>query len=474
MGRSTIVQASVLLAKSDAIAVLILRITTATGAGIAIIQCQIGLTTTIFQWHDERGSDPAVSTAGAPSATNEFSGDDSVADLDDLQHDTSFVQLDSDAGPQVGDANVPLVRPRGPGRPATSTKAHNIRRREQYALARASGSGAEVPLTRGVGRPRSSKNATAMRRNQLKDEHKVAESAMRDVVNKVPGAEAALTAALQTAVGRKAFPVLAKSYQEKSTAQAVVSAVAGALSELSQSRFQNTKTEASAAAVAAAPASRGQLVAAGANLGASASSSSCSSESGQTVKVGKPLPEATSQPASLPPVLGSERRGVRAGKSAGANNSAVKMPLVARTLRGASALQTWHEHLASARLRAQGLLPPERAGARRCGAAKRVGPEATERARGRSHDACPDAGADRGLLRREHQRVQWSRAQDAAAVMSRTELLKRFFALLPQLLRAKAAAHSELSPPREAIHRAAGQHAGCAARSGAKGLRRAA
>jgi hypothetical protein len=229
-------------------------------------------------WRNERGSDLAVSTAGAPSATNEFSGDESLADLD------------PDPGPQLVDARVPLVRPRGPGRPATSTQACNVRRRERRAAARVAGSGVDGRVKRGVGRPRTGQSAAALRRNQLNDECKVAERAMRDVASKVPGAEAALTAALQTPGGRKAFPGLAKPYHETSTAQAVLSAVAGALSELTQPRAQNTKTKATAAAVAAAPASRGWRVSAKLDASTSSSLSSRSTVSGQTVKVGKPLP----------------------------------------------------------------------------------------------------------------------------------------------------------------------------------------
>ncbi len=121
-------------------------------------------------------------------------------------------------------------------------------------------SGVDPPLERGVVRPHSSHSATALRRNQLNDECKAAESAMRDVANKVPGAEVAFAAALQTPGGRKAFPALAKPYEEKSTAQAVVTAVAGALGELSQSRVRNPRTVATSAAVGAIPVSHGRRV----------------------------------------------------------------------------------------------------------------------------------------------------------------------------------------------------------------------
>lgn len=82
----------VLQDKSDAIAVA--EYTTATAVGAA---SNLGHSMSDWpdvddlpEWHVECGSDLAVSTGGAPSATSEFSGDESVAELDDLLHNASF------------------------------------------------------------------------------------------------------------------------------------------------------------------------------------------------------------------------------------------------------------------------------------------------------------------------------------------------------------------------------------------------
>jgi hypothetical protein len=87
----------------------------------------------LLNWHNERGSDLSLHAraTGVPDDPNAFSSDDAVSDHDDLQHDTSFVHLESDSVP---DAMCPLS-----GREALAARPPAI----QYSPAR-SGSGASL------------------------------------------------------------------------------------------------------------------------------------------------------------------------------------------------------------------------------------------------------------------------------------------------------------------------------------------
>jgi len=218
--------------------------------------------------------------------------------------------------------------------------------------------------------------------------------------------------------------VAKKPYLENQTAHAVVTAVAGALSELSQSRAHKPKRPATTVGTAA----RGLLVPAGDLTDASTAFSSVSCP---TVKVGEPLTSA----------------GAR--KRTGSNNSAVKMPLVALIMAHAD------EDVGAQQLaQSLGLNPAYvRKACSRPNVQVRDGVEQPGVLDLKQLSAREDVLQTHILMQElivdffnENTSVFSGATRKTRRLLSsRTELLQRFFALLPQMLRAKAATHPELS-----------------------------
>ena len=203
-----------------------------------------------------------------------------------------------------------------------------------------------------------------------------------------------------------------------------MTAVAGALSELSQSRAHKPKRPATTVGTAA----RGLLVPAG-NL--TDASTAFSSVSCPTVKVGEPLTSA----------------GAR--KRTGSNNSAVKMPLVALIMAHAD------EDVGAQQLaQSLGLNPAYVRKACSCPYVQvHDGVEQPSVLDLKQLSAREDVLQTHILMQElivdffnENTSVFSGATRKTRRLLSsRTELLQRFFALLPQMLRAKAATHPELS-----------------------------
>ena len=295
------------------------------------------------------------------------------------------------------------------------------------------------------------------------------------LASKEPGAETALAAALRTRGGQKAYPKLAQPGLDEKRNRVIVGALAGALGNLGTAAQPSLGDSDLALvfnsdsflalvlgrALPVPPAGvlaghgrgrgdgGGQLVSTGDNLDASVTSSSCSSVSGQTVKVGKPLPKAAAQPAPLPPVPGTEVKGERVRESKSTSNSVVKMPLVTLIMAHAEGevgtaemaralgLNLDYVRKACSRPNVQardgveqpGVLVLKQLGAR----------EGTIKTHVLMQELIVDFFTENTSL------FSGARRKTRRLLMSRTELLQRFFALLPQLLRAKAASHPELA-----------------------------
>jgi hypothetical protein len=309
-----------------------------------------------------------------------------------------------------------VKKKRRPGRPAFSNSALNIRRRaSRAALAAAGPSVTSYPRRRG--RPRVSESARSLQRQQLQDEIQAAQAAVENMASGVPGAAAALATALQTKGGKKIFPELAVPYQSRAEgkqAEVVVKALAGAIGALSNRPPP-----------APPPPQRDVNTAAGPTVLCETS-----------LKAGESTGTFTEQQHAP-------------RTSLGANNSASKMPLVALIMHHAEnelapaalarhlGLSPAYVRKACSRPRVQlrdGLVPPGvldlKQSSSRDGSLK-------------THPIMQEIISD--FFTENTSVFSGATRKTRRLLMSRTELLQRFFALLPQMLRAKSVLHPELS-----------------------------